>query len=768
MNVINVVNNLIKWESVSEEMVQNLYLYSEKSLRSVIIMSIFISYVLSQTSVNSVTSIMYLWGIAMTLFSFYRLSHADQFKKYPEKHSLKKWHTMFVTNAIVLALLSNIVAFLVLPKVDQIYQLFIMVMFLGISGGAKHSLSPDYKLSFVYQALILIPVTIILALQGYELNYYVAVIVLVYFITQLNIIRQEHKQNRDLREKEQKIQEVQALLKEKQNRLEYFFDENPLAVMAFDEDLIVTDCNSEAVNLFNNHNLIGLNLNEIKDKRPLEAMKRSLTDGAQVYKGPYHTLTGIDLWIEVKCLPVINSADNVIGGIIIIENKTKEQKAYQELEHQAYHDTLTSLLNRRGFIHFIEKMICEELHQTHYSLLFYIDLNRFKHINDSLGHGVGDQLLIEVSRRLQENNDTASSLSRLGGDEFVIVIPFISDHKGMVKREANNFALKIQELIREVFIIDSMRLYIKASIGIVCIEPGANDIEEIVHQADISMYEAKEDVQNKHISFYNTSLDIERKNVFSLQQDLMFGLKNDQFELHFQPIVNINDNGVYAAEALLRWNHPTQGLISPFDFIPLAIESGAIMDIDWWVIDAVCKQIGKWKKEYVWNLQYVSFNLNAQELLREDFVHNFLSKLDQYGVEKNDIRIEITETNLIDNFEDSQDVISILHRYGVRCAIDDFGTGYSSLSYLKRLSFNTLKIDREFIRDIDTNNEDVLLLSNIIRIGKQFEYDIVVEGVEEEKHREIIASIDNDVHYQGYLVSPPLKVEAFEKRFLKH
>ena len=764
MKITNYITSFNQWGDVDENMVKNLYLYSEKSLRSVILIAILISVILSNTSLGYT---MYLWGAIIILFSLYRLYSAYQFKKDPTQYSLKKWHKIFVIHAIVLVLLINILSIFMLPQVEQAYQLFIMIVFLGLSGGAVQSLSPDYRLSLLYQGLVLFPVTIMLALQGYALNFYVALIVPVYFMTQLNIIRQEHIQVQNLLKKEQEISNVQELLKEKQNRLEYFFDEHPLAVISYDTKLIVTDCNIEAVNLFKNQNLIGLDLHNLKDKGPFESIKKSLTDGVQVYKGPYHTLTDLDLWIEIKCLPLTDSSDQVTGGIVIIENKTEENKAHQELEYQAYHDTLTSLSNRRGFLNFIDNMIHQDLHKTHYSLLFYIDLNRFKHINDSLGHGIGDQLLIEVSKRLNESIDSASSLSRIGGDEFIIVIPFISNHKGTAKRDANNFALKLQELIREVFIVDNMRLYIKASIGIVSIDPDTHDIEEIVRQADISMYEAKEHGQNEYISFYNSGLDLERKNVFSLQQDLVYGLKNDQFRLHFQPIVKINDNSVYAAEALIRWYHPTKGLISPNDFIPLAIDSGAIMDIDWWVIDVVCKQIGQWKKDNMWNLHYVSFNLNAQELLREDFVNNFLTKLDEYGVEKNDIRIEITETNLIDNFEDSQDVISILHQYGVRCAIDDFGTGYSSLSYLKRLSFNTLKIDRAFILDIDDKDEDILLMRNIISIGKQFDYDIVVEGVEKEKQRETIASIDDDVLYQGYLFSPAVNAEEFENKFLK-
>jgi len=764
MKMITNILNLGKWGVIDEHMVKNLYLYSEKSLYSVILITILVLIVLSNTSLGYS---MYLWGAIVILFSLFRLHFASQFKKDPKQYSLNKWHKIFVIQAIVLVSLINILAIFMLPQVDQVYQLFIMIIFISLSGGAVQSLSPDYRLSLIYQALVLLPVAVMLSLQGQTLNYYIALIAPVYFITQLNIIKQEHKQVQDLLKKEKEIESVQEELKAKQNRLEYFFDEHPLAVMAYNTELIVTDCNTEAVNLFQNKNLIGLDLNDLKDKRPLETIQKSLTHGTQVYKGPYHSLEDLDLWIEVKCIPVMDSTDKVTGGIMSVENKTKENQAYKELEYYANHDTLTTLPNRRGFRNFVNEMIHESLHKTHYSLVFYIDLNRFKHINDSLGHEVGDKLLIEVSKRLKNTIDSHASLSRLGGDEFIIVIPFTSNFKGTAKQNANNFAMKIQNLIKEVFIIDNMRLYIKASVGIVCIEPKTKDIEEIVRQADTSMYEAKEQKHNEYISFYNSELDNERKNVFSLQQDLIYGLKNDQFRLNFQPIVNIKDDSVHAAESLIRWHHPTKGIISPDEFIPLAIDSGAIMDIDWWVIDAVCKQVGQWKKDKSWKLNYVSFNLNAQELLRDDFVHNFLFKLDQHGVEKKDIKIEITETSLIDNFEDSHDVISMLNKYGVRCVIDDFGTGYSSLSYLKRLSLNTLKIDRAFIKNIEHKEEDILLMNNIISIGKQFNYDIVVEGLEEEKQREIIASIDDEVFYQGYLFSPAVNAEEFKSKFLK-
>ncbi len=280
------------------------------------------------------------------------------------------------------------------------------------------------------------------------------------------------------------------------------------------------------------------------------------------------------------------------------------------------------------------------------------------------------------------------------------------------------------------------------------------------------MYQAKKH-GHEHISYYNTQLDMERKETFDLQHDLGSALKENQLELFFQPIVNIKDDSLYAAEALLRWQHPEKGLIQPIDFIPIAIESDTIVDIGWWVLEQVCLHISQWKKDDEWKLNYISINIDAKQLIKNNFADTFLAKLKQYELETGDIKIEITETSLIDNFELTHEVIKKLQSSGVKCAIDDFGTGYSSLSYLKKLSFSTLKIDREFIRDMLHNEDHIALMRTIIKIGKQFNYSIVVEGIEEEAQKKIIKEIDDSLSYQGFLISPPIPEPEFRKKFLK-
>jgi EAL domain-containing protein (putative c-di-GMP-specific phosphodiesterase class I) len=296
------------------------------------------------------------------------------------------------------------------------------------------------------------------------------------------------------------------------------------------------------------------------------------------------------------------------------------------------------------------------------------------------------------------------------------------------------------------------------------IEPKYQNIEEIIRHADITMYHAKN--SNGNISYYNVELDKKQKELFGLQHDLAYAVDKNQFDLFYQPIVTIKDEKLYSAEALIRWNHPEKGLLTPDAFIPLAIKAGLLSKITWWVLDEVCQHIAEWKKFGLWSLEYVSINVNAQQLIENNFADEFLKKLELYGLETKDIVVEITERSLIDNFDSTQNVINSLREHGVRCAIDDFGVGYSSLSYLKKLSFHTLKIDREFIKDIESNPKELLLVSTILDIGRQFNYNIVIEGVEDKKQKDLLLGLDEGLSYQGYYFSKALHADEFREKFL--
>jgi len=750
--------------ATNQNMVKQLYLLSERSLIGLIGFTAFVIYFLYPVLETPIL----IWGYSIFAITFIRFALNYYHKRYEKKYSLKVWYRIFLFFNFATALLASMLGTVFIYQVGILEQLFIVAALLGLTSGAISSLYPDIRIMLGYITIIILPLIVSLFIIGGELNILLAMMLILYFLTQLIIAFNSHKQNVELEYKQKEIISTQAQLLKNREILDYFYTQAPIAIFSYSLEMKITECNDAFLKLFGlrKENIIGFDIRSLPDKNPFSVMEKALGGEVQTYIGPYSSIKGMEYWVEAKCFPIHDETDRVIGGVVLLENKTNEHKAVQKLKYMASHDALTQLSNRRGFKAYMENMVQEKMHQTHYSLLFYLDLNRFKYINDSLGHTFGDKLLIEVARRLNSIVKDESNLTRLGGDEFVIVIPFIAQTESMAEIDARKEAERIKEAFEEAFIIDGARLYVKTSIGIVIVEPGFKNVDEIVRFADISMYQAKKH-GHEQISFYNTKLDEERKEVFALQQDLVYALENDLFELYLQPILNINDDSVNAAEALIRWNHPERGLLQPVEFIPLAIELGVVTEIGWWVLKKVCQTIALWKEQGAWKLDYISINLNAKQLIKEGFTEQFFDQLAAYNTDTKDIKVEITETSLIDNFELTQQVIHELQSRGIKCVIDDFGTGYSSLSYLKKLSFSVLKIDKEFIFDLEHNEDNETLIRTIVEIAKQFNYSVVVEGIETSEQKEIIRSIDHQVSYQGFLTSKPIPIEDFKKRFIE-
>jgi diguanylate cyclase (GGDEF)-like protein/PAS domain S-box-containing protein len=759
-----ILSTLHTVKGMEKETIRRLYYLSQRSLISLLVFAFVVTYYLYGTLGIPVV----LWGGTLITVALLRLGLVFYYKKHDQDYSVNRWYQLFFGTNLFTAFLISLLGSVLIYDVNALDKVFIVAAIVGLSGGAMSSLFPDMRVMISYNTVILLPLAIALLTLHKEVYLLLGIMLLLYYSTQVVIAYNSHKQSLELARHQQEIIETQEQLFKNRETLEYFYTQAPIAIFSYDLNLKITECNDAFLDLFHlkKEDILGMDLSLIPDQSPLKIIKDALTGGVQHYIGPYFSMKGLEYWVEAKSFPIHDHADRVIGGVVLIENKTKEHEAVEKLKYLASHDSLTQLSNRRGFKEFMRTMIEDPRHETHYSLLFYLDLNRFKYINDSLGHSFGDKLLKEIADRLQALLDRESNLTRLGGDEFVIVLPFISDNVDKAQQNAKSFTTKIHQAFDEAFVLDGVRLYMKTSIGIVIIEPNFSNVEEIVRHADISMYQAKKHGQD-HISFYNNRLDEERKETFALQQDLIYALENDGFELYLQPIVNINDNAVNAAEALIRWNHPIKGVLQPVDFIPLAIELGVINEIGWWVLTKVCQTISLWKEEGIWNLDYISININAKQLIKEDFIKHFFHELSLYNIDTQDIKVEITETSLIDNFELTQQVIHELQERGIKCVIDDFGTGYSSLSYLKKLSFSVLKIDREFIFDLESNDANETLIRTIVAIAKQFNYKIVVEGIEKEEQRKIIKKIDDHVSYQGFLISEPIPIEDFKEKFIE-
>lgn len=457
--------------------------------------------------------------------------------------------------------------------------------------------------------------------------------------------------------------------------------------------------------------------------------------------------------------------------LITAHDVTTLKQAEQRLELLANFDTLTGLPNRALFRDRLTQAMHRAARNERLVALMFMDLDRFKNVNDSLGHEAGDHLLIEVAERLRgvlRDSDTLvrgqqmenATVSRLGGDEFTVILEDMRhvDHAAAI-------AQKILNTFDTPFHLEGCDLYMTASVGIAIYPFDDENIDEIIKHADSAMYHAKQMGRN-NFQFYGEHLNAQAHERLVLETALRQALEHNEFVLHYQAKQDLQNNQITGAEALVRWQHPQRGLIPPLEFIPLLEENGLIVPVGEWVIRAACTQAVRWQAMGFPSM-VVAVNLSPRQFRQKDFVGRVKKILDETGLAPHYLELEITEGLLMDNSEINFAILSDLKNLGVSIAIDDFGTGYSSLSYLKRFPINVLKIDRAFVNDISANPDDAAIVNAVIALGKSMHMSIVAEGVETQVQLNYLREMGCHVA-QGFLISKPLAVEAFETWLRQH
>ena len=429
------------------------------------------------------------------------------------------------------------------------------------------------------------------------------------------------------------------------------------------------------------------------------------------------------------------------------------QKANDRLQHAATHDSLTGLPNRMLLTDRITQAIARGTrHGAHFALMV-VDLDRFKAINDSLGHQAGDEVLKEVSRRLQALMRKTDTLARFGGDELVMIVDEIMDPNA-----AELVATGMLEQIRRPITVSGVEVTVSASIGISICPHDGTDVETLLMNADAAAFHAKKAGRN-HAQFFMSTMTENSREKIELEGALRRALVQGEFELHYQPKCDVITGRIVAAEALIRWRHPLQGLIPPSKFIPLAEESGLIVPIGEWVLRAACQQARAWREAGMQPLR-VAVNISAQQFKQKMLFEIVSGALARANLEPRYLELELTESAVMEDGEKSVQILRRLSEHGVRIAVDDFGTGYSSLSYLRRLPLDKLKIDRAFIREIATSREDAEIVRAIITLAHSLRLKVVAEGVETDDQLRFLRSLGCDI-YQGYLCSPPVEPDQF-------
>jgi diguanylate cyclase (GGDEF)-like protein len=431
------------------------------------------------------------------------------------------------------------------------------------------------------------------------------------------------------------------------------------------------------------------------------------------------------------------------------------QRSEERFRHLAYHDPLTGLPNRALLHDHGARALGRARRGNNHVAILFIDLDRFKTINDSLGHSVGDALLKEVSLRIRQTVRDFDTVARMGGDEFVVLLTDLHD-----PASAGSVAQHILDSLSKVTVIDGHELHVTPSIGVSLFPDDGNDFSELLKYADSAMYRAKENGRNGY-QFFTNEIDTLAHGRLTLENGLRRALENEEFELHYQPQIAIEGGAIVGTEALLRWRHPQRGLIMPDEFIPVAEDSGLIIPIGEWVLRTACAKYAEWRRIGLPPIR-LAINISARQLRQKNLAQMVREVLTEHGIRPADLELEITETSLVQNTDGAAVALRELKALGVMLSLDDFGTGYSSLSYLRRFPIDVLKIDRSFVRDISTDPSDAVLVRAIIDLAHSLGMTTVAEGVESSTQLYFLRSHHCNFA-QGYFIGKPIDAAAFER-----
>jgi diguanylate cyclase (GGDEF)-like protein len=430
----------------------------------------------------------------------------------------------------------------------------------------------------------------------------------------------------------------------------------------------------------------------------------------------------------------------------------KVETAKMELAHLAHHDVLTDLPNRILLLDRLSQAIDLTHRQGKQLAVMFLDLDRFKYINDSLGHTIGDQLLQSTAHRLISCVRNSDTVSRQGGDEFVLLLPSI-EHA----RDAALCAQKILTAFTLPHHIEQHNLYISVSIGVSIYPDDGLDAETLIKSADTAMYHAKESGR-ENFKFFKQEMNDRAVQRQSIEASLRLALEREEFVLHYQPKVNLRSGIIVGCEALIRWQHPEHGLLSPEQFVSIAEDCGLILPIGRWVLREACRQALAWRQEGLAPI-VIAVNTSALELRSVDFLENVRATLTEIGMEPCYLELELTESVLMQDAESSNSALVALHHLGTKLALDDFGTGYSSLSYLRRFPIDTLKIDQSFVNHITSNQDDATIVCSVVSLGKSLNKRVIAEGVETQEQYAFLLAQECD-EGQGFYLSRPVVAAA--------
>ena len=554
--------------------------------------------------------------------------------------------------------------------------------------------------------------------------------------------------------------ETESELELQRARFTKLFENSPQAIVLIDTKGFITDVNRGFEELFGygHQEVVGKRNREVVVPKELrfeaEQFYQNLSKGLHIQKETIRLhRSGRQIPVSVLGYP-IRIGGEITGLYYIYADITERREFQDQLAHQAFHDSLTGLPNRALFMERLGRAVARAKRRENYRFaVFMLDLNRFKVVNDSLGHQAGDKLLIGVSRRIQSCIRSVDSVARLGGDEFAVLLEEYN-----VLQDVAEIAKRIHEVMKAPFVLGDQKIVTQASIGIVLKTEHYDNAEAILRDADIAMYRAKERGRIHSVRFkvFNKKMHLQATENLQIENDLRIAVYEGQMVLHYQPIVTVHDQALTGFEALVRWNHPRLGIVPPARFIPIAEETGLIIPLGAWVLEESCRQMREWRAELEDTGQLtMSVNISSKQLAQPDLVSFVKGVLERNSLSPQCLKLELTESVFLQDAPRATETLRSLKELGVQIVVDDFGTGYSSLNYLKLMPVDTLKIDRGFISGQDNCQQNLEIVRSIISLARNLGLQVIAEGVENEEQLRNLINQQCDAA-QGFMFSKPV------------
>jgi diguanylate cyclase (GGDEF)-like protein/PAS domain S-box-containing protein len=713
------------------------------------------------------TSTVFVWLSLVSLVALGRFSLAMAYRRALNANlaNVRTWLRQFRVGVVVAGVAWGSVSFFMFPANNPQQQMLLICMLAGLSAGGLITYSADIFSGIAYATAIMLPLIIHLFFAGDATSIGMSAASLLYLgfvIASMRHVNRNLTENITLRlDATAREQVVQA----SEERYRLLLNHAPAGIFHYDANLIITYCNDNFTHFMHNSlvNLANLDLKIIPDQSILPALRKALLNEIGQYEGPYNIAANqAESWITLTSAPSLDANGEVAGGIAIFQDISDRKQSADEIEKLAFYDTLTHLPNRSLLLDRLKHALAASARTGRDGALLFLDLDHFKTLNDTLGHAIGDLLLQQVATRLSDclrKSDTVSRLARIGGDEFVVLLEDMSEQALKTAVQAEFVAEKILASLSQPYQLATHEYHCTVSIGVTLFTKQDKSVEDLLKQADIAMYQAKQAGRNT-LRFFDSKMQDSINNRADTERELRRALERQQFELYYQVQVSALGRPL-GAEALIRWLHPERGIVSPLEFIALAEETKLILPIGQWVLDTACRQLKLWQQDSLTDYLSIAINISALQFRQPNFAEQVKSAIQQHVINPALLKLELTESVLLENIEDTIATMSELNAVGIQFSLDDFGTGYSSLQYLRRLPINQLKIDQSFVRDIVVNSSDRSIVRTIIAMTDSLDLETIAEGVETEEQRLLLLK-KGCMQYQGYLFGRPMPIAQFE------